>query len=180
MEKAIAAALLFFAASTFALAGEKVPDQIMTFDGLGPVRLGMAVDEAEAALKTKFKPMDPHYTEECWITDRADGVDPQISYMIQNGRVARIDADDSELGEIKKADPHVVTEKGIRIFSTEEQIKKAYGASLVKKPPSQDEQYLYVDSDDGQRTLLFEMRDNAAVNLRTGVLNAVGLTEGCN
>jgi hypothetical protein len=131
-------------------------------------------------LKAKFNPMDPHYTEECWITNRADGIDPQINYMIQNERIVRIVARDRELGGLETVDPHVATEQGIRIGSTEAQLRKAYGASLIKQPPGQDEVYLYVERQDGQRTLLFETYEDAVINLRTGLPSAVHLIEGCS
>jgi hypothetical protein len=106
-------------------------DQILTFAGLGPVHIGMTVDQAEKALGAKFSPMRPDVEDEhCWMPTRADGIDPLVSYMIWDDQIVRIDIDETELGKEGKSVPPVATEKGIRIGSSEAEIKERYGSAL--------------------------------------------------
>ena len=84
---------------SFAAVAADKPDQILTFDGLGAVRIGMTVHEAEDALAVKFKPVGREDEPSCWYANRADHIDPGISYMIQDNKVVRIDIDDNELGK---------------------------------------------------------------------------------
>lgn len=60
------------------------------------------------------------------MTSRADGVDPDIAYIVESGRITRIDIWQAKQGD----DPGIVSPEGIGIGSTEDQIKNAYGAKL--------------------------------------------------
>ena len=143
----------------------------------------MSVTQAENALGAMFKPRSAEDDEDCWYTHRVDGVDPQVSYMIQKGVVVRIDVDNSELGKLGAADPHVVTDKGVRIFSTEEEVKQRYGGALETSPhPYMEEagHYMKFLRSDGQRGLLFETQMNQVTNMRAGLPNAISLIEGCS
>lgn len=171
---------LYCVLSLAAVAAEEVPDQVLTFDGLVPVRIGMTVAQAENALNANFKPMDPNYDERCGITNRADGVDPQISYMIQYDKIVRIDIDDHELAKFGTADPHVVTEKGIRIGATEDDIKEKYGATLTVYDGNEGEHYLNVLTSDQHYGLTFEALDGVVINFRAGIPDAISLVEGCS
>src|SRR5947208_7827939 len=64
--------------------------QVLSWQGVGAVRLGMTIEEAERALLTSLKPRDIPFTDECWITQRADGKDEAISYEVQNGKIVVI------------------------------------------------------------------------------------------
>ena len=64
---------------------------IMTPQGVGPVKIGMKVAETERAHGAKFNPITLPFSEECWITKRAGGKDPNILYMIEGDTMVRID-----------------------------------------------------------------------------------------
>ena len=153
-------------------------ERIVSLDGFGPVRISMTVPEAEAALKAKLNPFDPNDPaehKECWLTERADGSDPLVAYMVENSIVARIEI----------SDPTVATEKGIKVGSTEDQARKAYGPALDISPHSGDYDfphqgaYLTVYSLDKKKGVLFEVIEGKIRALRTGTLPAIRYYEGC-
>ncbi len=178
-----AASLACCALSHAALEAENTPDQILTFDGLGPVRIGMTPSQAEEALGAKFSPKLDFEEDSCWYAHRADGVDPQVYYMVQDNEIVRIDIEERELGKTETVDPYISTEKGIRVGSTEEQIKEGYGAKVEISPHPYLEEaghYLEVLRSDMQRGLLFETNDNKVTTFRSGTPDAIRLIEGCS
>ena len=87
MKKILALAVLFLAACN-----EPVPGNVMTFDGVGPVKLEMTVEEAAKAVG---KPL-PHSPEnsqpECWYAHEGkSSAQWTVGYMIISGHVRRID-----------------------------------------------------------------------------------------
>jgi hypothetical protein len=81
------AALLFVA---FAF-GETHASQVATMEGIGPVKIGMTVKEAEDALGAKLDPISPEFYKECWVTSRSDKKDRVIQYRVENENIAAID-----------------------------------------------------------------------------------------
>lgn len=169
----------------FASASANAADQILTFDGLGPVRIGMTVRQAEMALGAKLKPMDPSNgvdTEACWETTRADDPDPFVSYMIWSGTIVRIDIG---TGRIQQATPPIATERGIRLNSSVEDVKKAYSPRLVSNFHSQgdignyDLLYMTVLSDDRRYGHFFVTWKNGLTSMGTADTKAIQLQEGC-
>jgi hypothetical protein len=114
-----------------AVTSARAADQVLTFGGMGAVRIGMTVAETEKGLGTKLKSLYPATSDACWFGGRADGIDAQVSYMIQNGKIVRIDVDDHAVGVAESVVPPVVTERGIHIGSSRSDVKKAYGARLI-------------------------------------------------
>jgi hypothetical protein len=107
--------------------------QVFSFDGAGPVRLGMTVAAAERALDAKLGTVELPFSEECWITSRADGKDKSILYVIENGKIVRIDFFPEAGGP-----QDLKTTAGIGIDSTEDDIRRAYGDIRVSCAPYYD------------------------------------------
>jgi hypothetical protein len=61
--------------------------QVLSWQGVGSVRLGMTVAEAERALHAKLGPVDLPFSKECYVTGRADGRDKALSYVVVNGKI---------------------------------------------------------------------------------------------
>lgn len=155
-------------------------DQVLTFTGLQPVKIGMSVPDAETALGYKLKPLDTSdrvSTEACWLTERADGTQPALTYMVRNGKITRIDVWEEE------GRPSAVrSREGIRIGSTESAVMEAHGKALeVSAHPHLGEEgrYLVLRASDKRRGLLFEIVHGKVVNLRSGELESIQLTETC-
>src|SRR5262245_53443820 len=160
--------------------------QAVSFDGWGPVRLGMTVAAAERALKARLKPMDKEATRDCWVTQRRDGKQRGVQYAVQNGRIARIDIYTQD-GET----PRVKDTRGLGIGSTEADIRRAYGEVAVLPAPYWDEEaaraaaetraklgimvatepphyWIRVDSPDLKHGIIFETRDGKVLSFWTG------------
>lgn len=148
----------------------------------------MTITAAEEALGTKLATLetsDSGASEECWYTQRVDRVDPLVSYMIWNGKIVRIDIDESELGSAERSVPSISSDKGISIGSTESDIKRAYGSRVIVSPHpygngDENSHYFLVASRDKQHGLLFETLDSRVNTFRNGLLEAIKLIEGCS
>ena len=174
---------LLVASMCSASMGAFAADQILTFTGLGPVRIGMTVPQAEEALGAKFEPMDTEIeSENCWTTRRADHVDPLVTYMIWKTKIVRIDVDNGEPGKDEFVVPPVVTPEGIRVGATEQVVKQTYGARLRISPHhymEDDGHYMEIFAKDRRYGLLFESTYGKVVGLRAGRKDAIRLVEGC-
>jgi hypothetical protein len=95
--------------------------------GVGKVRIGMSVKEAERVIGAGLRSLVSAYGPGCWLAVRADGIDPGLSYMVENGRITRIDVGTPREG----AAPRITTAKGIGIGSTQADVELNYGSSAV-------------------------------------------------
>jgi hypothetical protein len=171
----------------FSSASANATDQILTPNGLGPVRIGMTVTQAEKALGAKLDPLEKMSanTESCWYTQRADHVDPLVSYMVWYRKIVRIDIDESELGKSKKSVPRVASEKGIHIGASETQIKEAYGSTIDVSPheygdEATNDHYWTILAEDGQNGVRFETMSGKVQSFHAGTAKAIKLVEGCS
>lgn len=161
-------------------------NRVLTFDGLAPVRVGMTVAEAEAALGAKLQPLDTSdgaSSESCWYTRRIDGIDQALPYMIQDGRIARIDVDDGVPGGMERINPGVTTERGIGIGSSEDDAKKAYGSALeieLHAYGGPNDHYLTILTADKSRGIRFEAPEGKIDTFHVGTAAAIILIEGCS
>lgn len=155
--------------------------RILTPEGLGPVRIGMTVSQAEEALRIKLKPFDPTYgdsRESCWQTYRLGETDPGVVYMVWYGRIVRIavDGDDKTM---------IATDKGIRIGDSDARVKEVYGPSLKVEvdPQANTEEEgsdLTAFTKNKRRGITYETFDRKVVNFRAGLPKATLLSEGCS
>jgi hypothetical protein len=107
--------------------------QVLSWQGVGSVRLGMTVAEAELALNAKLGPVALPYSEECYVTGRADGKDEALSYVIEDGRIVVMTV---FLPDYRQPNPNIVDANGIGVGSSESDIRRGY--KLVEKAPAPD------------------------------------------
>jgi hypothetical protein len=176
------AALLFVA---FAF-GETHASQVATMEGIGPVKIGMTVKEAEDALGAKLDPISPEFYKECWVTSRSDKKDRVIQYRVENENIAAIDVYPRAAETFPLPIPAIMTEKGIGVGSTEEEIKRAYGKSAKKdRAPYFDETdkdpeyWIHVDNPDKKLGMIFDVRYGRVLSFSVGTLEAINRIEGC-
>ena len=152
---------------------------ILTTVGLGVVQLGMTVTQAEQALGAGLEPMNPGTDAACWMTRRADGRAGQVFYMVENGKITRIDINTAA----SAGTPAVVkTAAGIGIGATEADVLRAYGKSTKVMPNKYDEhgRSLVVERPDAKSALLFETSNGKVTTFRAGFHPSVDYVEGCS
>lgn len=162
-------------------------DQILTPYGLGPVRIGMTIEQAEEALGAKLAPLDMtdgYSTEACWETQRLGDPDLAILYMIWDGKIVRIDVTRYEHKPYWTDEniPAIASETGVHIRDLDEKAAKASGPATISANPfgkRPDDYYATILTQDSQRGVLFEIWDHYVYRMRAGLAEAIGLPEGC-
>jgi hypothetical protein len=115
--------------SVLAMAAPAAAQQppVLEGGGMGKVRIGMGVKEAERTIGAGLRSLVPGYGPGCWLAVRADGIDPGLSYMVENGRITRIDVSTPQDGTA----PTISTAKGIGIGSSQAEVELKYGSSGI-------------------------------------------------
>ncbi len=152
----------------------------LTPGSLGKVTVGMTVEQAEAALGASLnvKTMDDE-PGACGYARRADGGDPGIGYMLGGGAINRIDVDGTDPS---RPPPDVVTERGIGIGATEDEVRQAYPDAEVEPHPYTEgpgSHYFKVVAPDGITGLVFETYDGRVNTFHGGLKEAIEFIEGC-
>ena len=163
--------------------------KLVTFDGVGPVRLGMSVAEVEHALGSRLDPVDKQiYSDECFVTQRADKSEPEIRYAIVKGHLTLIDVWQRE----------VATSEGISIGSLRADVLRIYGGKIVMTPapyfdegceiraadqnaprPSAEECSMHLDADDHHHGIIFSTKGDRVTALHVGLFDALNAEEIC-
>jgi hypothetical protein len=142
----------------------------MSETGWGPIRAGMSVADARAALRGRL----PEPTNrECDHVRPAVGP-PGVLIMIVNGHVARVEVNDTT----------VATAAGARIGDTEARIKQLYAGRIQTGPHKYvDGHYLVVRRGTGADSvyrLVFETDGRHVTRYRGGRAPEVEWVEGCS
>lgn len=149
----------------------------MRFDGIGPLRVGMTLDEARAALGGDLRMSEQIVgTEEG--PDRCDHpasarIPAGVLVMVEGRRVVRVEVDSGR----------IATAEGARIGDTEARIEQLYPGRVTVWPHKYtDGRYLYVrpaEASDTTRLLIFETDGRVVQRFRAGRKPQVEYVEGC-
>ncbi|HEX2210676.1 MAG TPA: hypothetical protein VHG93_23545 [Longimicrobium sp.] len=146
-------------------------------DGIGPLRVGMTVEEARAALGGDFAapgpdvgmPDDP---EACQYA-RSGRFPAGVRVMLEGLRIARVEVDSGA----------IATAAGARIGDTEARINDLYPGRVTVWPHKYtDGHYLYVrpaEPSDTTRLIVFETDGRVVQRFRGGRKPQVEYVEGC-
>lgn len=142
-----------------------------TAEGLGPIRIGMTVAEAEKEVGAQIVYDTTAGSEESCRYAWPNAGMKQVRFIISHGVIVRIDVNDYE----------ITTEKGARIGDSEARIKALYREDLVEMPhpyiPGGHD--LIVPSANNKYAILFETDGEVVLGYRVGDRKAVGWTAGC-
>jgi hypothetical protein len=145
-------------------------------DGIGPLRVGMTVDEARAALG-QFRgilpdPGGPPDSLACGY-GMSERLPPGVRVMLEKARVVRVEVDSGS----------VPTAEGARIGDTEARIQQLYPGRVEVQPHKYtDGHYLIVrptEASDTTHLLLFETDGRMVTRFRGGQRPQVEYVEGC-
>lgn len=150
----------------------------LAINGIGPIRVGMTVDEASRSagvkLVTGYGNHDEYLCSYFTPQDSPKG----IAFMVTKGRIARVDI----------MNKRITTIKGARIGDSEERIISLYpGQIQVTRHPYQrlpltNQKYLTFvpkDSADKNYRIIFETSKNRVERFRSGKIPEVDQVEGC-
>jgi hypothetical protein len=147
----------------------QIPTARLTLTSLGPVRVGMMESEARKAAAEDLADAD-RSTDECHILRVPR--DPGVAFMIERGRVTRIDITDA----------HHPTLSGIRVGDRESDAQAAYANQLEVTPHKYQPtwHYLTLRSRDRRHALVIETDGQRITRMRSGVVPSVEYVEGCS
>lgn len=139
----------------------------LTFNGLGPFRIGMSLKEAEA---TGFK-FELHDEEAESCRQATVKSNPDVRLMFEEGILTRV--------EIVGAS--ISTLSGIRVGFTEAWVRRVYGSRIVveRHQYDQDGHYMKVFSADRKRALVIETDGKIVGNFQAGNADSAQYVEGC-
>ena len=152
----------------------------LALDGIGPIRVGMTVDEASRVAGVRLVNRGGGRDEYlCSYFDLQAG--PKgISFMVTKGRIARVD---------NFSNKRITTIKGAKIGDTEEQIISLYPGQIQvtrhpysSRPPYNGKYLTFVprDAADKNYRIIFETSKNRVERFRSGQIPEVEAIEGCS
>lgn len=141
---------------------------VLTLTGLGPIRVGMTVEQARRAAGAPLHQAESP-NEDCYYL-LVEG-DSSVAFMILDGRVARVDV----------SDPRHATLSGLHVGDSEERAKQVYAGRYEIEPHAYvDGHYLIVRSRDKRYALVIETDGRVVTSLRAGSMPAAEFVEGCS
>jgi hypothetical protein len=191
--------LWIFAMGVIALAPISASAQVLSWRGVGPVELGMTVQEAERVLNAKLGSVETPFSKDCYVTGRADGKEEALSYVVIDGKITVMTV---FLPSEQRPDPNIVDGSGIGVGSTEADIRRVYGkvrkelapdfraskeelAEAAKErakrgitePPPQ--YWIVVENPDHKRVIIFQTRNKKVLHFEIGLKPEIMSSEHC-
>jgi len=152
----------------------------LALDGIGPIRVGMTVDEASRSAGVRLVNSGGGRDEYLCSYFKPQDSPEGIAFMVTNGRIARVD---------NFSNKQVTTIKGAKIGDTEDRIISLYpGQIKVTRHPYQrlpltNQKYLTFvpkDAADKNYRIIFETSKNRVERFRSGKIPEVDQVEGCS
>lgn len=144
----------------------------VTANGIGPVKVGMSVASAEAALRTSLAAPVGSDSSGCRYATWSGGP-PGVRLMIERNEIVRIDVDSAA----------IPTSAGARVGDSEDRIEALYRGRVVGGPHKYtDGHFLTVtpaDVADSAFRLIFETDGKQVTRYRVGQRPQVEYVEGC-
>ncbi len=146
----------------------------LRLDGIGPVKVNMTLDQASAATGMRFQLVEPDLGTDCRYAE-AEGGPVGLRFMVIGGHIARVDVSDHP------SPSPIATVSGIKIGSTEDEVKAAYRDAIEETghPYLETGHYLVYKSSDPALGLIFETDGQRVTRFRSGLAGAVQAIEGC-
>lgn len=154
---------------------------VLTSKSLGPVKIGMTLKQAQAALGTslRYDPDDPG-NPSCGHAKRTDKLGNGLHYMVENGHITRIEIWPADV-DPESRQSTVKTAAGLGLGSSEEQIRTAYGSAVEVQPaPYNDTGHWFILNDAKKRYgILFETADGKVTTFWSGKYPSLIYREDC-
>lgn len=154
-----------------ALLGAAPAPELMTLNGLRPLRIGTPASE----LRTRFRavPGEPYPDPDVDCAHWSSPLYPGLQMMVSGGRLVRIETEDRRYR----------TPGGARVGLSEAELRARYGARMRVEPHpymGPEGKYLIVRARREPLGLIVETWDGRARSIRVGYWRSVQLIEGCS
>lgn len=153
-------------------------DSRLSVNALGPVKVGMNLQEASAAagVAIRLRPEESGGLD-CTYARPERGIDG-VAFMVEGGRIVRIDVVDTASGRVR-------TVSGIGRGSTEAEVMRTYGGQIRIEPHpyvAGGRNLVYVPGDAAFRPyrMIFEVIDGRVTAFRSGLADQASYPEGCS
>jgi hypothetical protein len=149
----------------------------LVLDGIGPIRVGMSIAEAEASARTTLPAgVGPNSTDDC-STIRPSSGPAGLSFIVSHGQIRRVDV---------RSPSRIATKSGIRIGDTESDVMARYPGQIRVSPhglnPRGGGHYLRLIASDASSSpfeIIFETDGQRVTSFRSGFVREVEFVEGC-
>jgi hypothetical protein len=158
-------------------AAAAIPPATLSVDGLGGVKIGMSVRQAEQVIG----PLEVTYLNDDGGCGEAVPKRPWIpgaGLMVEGRTIVRIDVSQGE----REPKATTRTDAGIGIGSTIAEVRRAYGRHLKIEPhpyDNEDGRYLVIKGLKPGREIIFETFKGRVDSFRAGKSHPVEYIEGC-
>lgn len=164
------AQLLALAAIALAAPGRCLAaDWSLRVDGIGPLRVGMRIQQMNEVLGEHFSYPPAPDDQGCFYLSPSK--EPRVGLMVENGILVRVDV--LERG--------VRTANGVQVGDAVAKVRGLYGKRLETEPHaySPEEKYLTVRSADNRHAVRFETDRGKVRVIYSGFYKQVQYIEGC-
>lgn len=158
------------------------PLTTLRMDGIGPIKVGMSLKEAEKAAGVKLAQVQEEMNECSFVAPK--GKLKEIIFMVYKGKIVRADVPSEGFAQNKSK---VRTAEGIGIGDSMAKVKEAYKGRIKSQrhPYGQDGKDFYLlvtpkDPKDKTHLMIFEIMGGKVVTLRSGFKGDVQAIEGCS
>jgi hypothetical protein len=153
-------------------------DDLIRWDGVGPIRVGMTLQQARQAAGVTMGLTDDFVGACEYVVFAAPQLRSRFGIMVIDGKIVRVENYGAFEGQTPAGTP-----EGVGVFSTEAEIHAAYASRVAQLPhPYTQGRYLVVSPPDAASPLLtiFETSASGTVtSYRRGFSQAVEAIEGC-
>ncbi len=147
----------------------------VTTGGLGAVRVGQTIEQAEEASGLDLEAEPSPISEDCFfVTVAGDPVYEGVSFMVSEGTIGRVDVN---------APSTITTRSGAGIGTTEQQLNDLFPGQIEDAGQyiidGTAVMFVPRDEADAEFRVIFETVDGVVASYRSGILPPVGFGEGC-
>ncbi|HEX8307002.1 MAG TPA: hypothetical protein VF645_01115 [Allosphingosinicella sp.] len=145
--------------------------EVMTLNGLGPLRIGLS--EAQLRARHRAVPEEAHPGPEVDCAYWSSPFYPGVAMMVSGGRLVRIETEDRRYR----------TPGGARVGLAEAELRARYGPKLKVEPHpymGPEGKYLIFRARSGPLAMIVETWGGQARSIRVGYWRSVQLIEGCS
>jgi len=141
---------------------------VVRYDGVGPVQIGMTLDQLSATLHEKLTE-DESGSDSCFYVHARSH--DHLAFMIEDGCVSRVDVDA----------PGIRTFAGIQVGDSEAHARRVYGTKMevTEHQYIDTGHYLTLRSADGRHGVRFETDKGKIASFCAGTYESIQYVEGC-